>query len=101
MSVRGAPGIGGQASQSVTMLALAGGVTAAFCFAASNLAATAAARTVGGASTLAWVALWGCGLVVLPVALFANPHELSGKTWWLLALSGLANVVGLRGSGFL
>jgi drug/metabolite transporter (DMT)-like permease len=78
------------------MLALLGGGAAAFCFAASNLAATAATRTIGGGATLAWVAITGCCVLVVPVALAASPSELSGDTWWLLLLSGVANVAGLR-----
>jgi uncharacterized membrane protein len=78
------------------MLALLGGAGAALCFAVSSLGATVATRSIGGGSTLAWVAVIGCLVLAAPVALLASSHELSGNTWWLLALSGLANVLGLR-----
>ncbi len=55
-----------------------------------------AARSIGGGATLAWIAVIGCLVLAVPIALLASPHELSGNTWWLLALAGLANVLGLR-----
>ncbi len=78
------------------MLAILGGGAAALCFAAATLAATVAARRIGAGPALAWVALIGLCLLVVPILLFARPAELRGDTWWLLGLAGLCNAVGLR-----
>jgi drug/metabolite transporter (DMT)-like permease len=78
------------------VIALLGGAGAALCFAVSTLGATIATRNIGGGATLAWIAVIGCLVLAAPIALLASPHELSGNTWWLLALAGLANVLGLR-----
>ena len=71
------------------------GLGAAVCFAASALCASSASREIGAASTLGWVMALGMGVIVIPVALFAHPGTLSGRTVALLCVAGLGNIGGL------
>ena len=78
------------------MIALLGGLGAALCWSISALCASAASRSIGSASTLAWVMGLGLVLVVLPTALLAPVSQLTPRIVALIALAGATNVVGLR-----
>src|SRR4051812_41684933 len=77
------------------MLAILGGLGAAFCWATSSMASARASRGIGSWSTLGWVMLIGTA-VTLPVTLIpgqgANPTP---DALVLLAISGAGNVIGL------
>ena len=78
------------------MIAIVGGLGAALCWSASTLCASAASRSIGAASALAWVMGIGLALVVVPVVLLAPLHQLTARTTTLLAVGGLGNVLGLE-----
>jgi drug/metabolite transporter (DMT)-like permease len=78
------------------MIALLGGLGAALCWTVSALCATAASRSIGSASTLAWVMGLGLILIALPTALLAPLSQLTPSTVGLIALAGGTNVIGLR-----
>ena len=78
------------------MIALIGGLCAARCWTVSALCAAAASRSIGSASTLAWVMGLGLVLIALPTALLAPLSQLTPRTVALIALAGGTNVIGLR-----
>jgi drug/metabolite transporter (DMT)-like permease len=78
------------------MIALIGGLCAALCWTVSALCASAASRSIGSASTLAWVMGLGLVLIALPTALLAPLSQLTPRTVALIALAGGTNVIGLR-----
>jgi drug/metabolite transporter (DMT)-like permease len=78
------------------MIALLGGLGAALCWTVSALCASAASRSIGSASTLAWVMGLGLVLIALPTALLAPLSQLTPRTVALIALAGGTNVIGLR-----
>lgn len=77
------------------MTGIVGGLGAAICWACSALCATAASRSLGAASTLAWIMMLGLAILLAPLALFASIHELSARVVVLLVVSGTSNVLGL------
>ena len=78
------------------MIALLGGLGAAVCWALSALCASAASRSIGSASTLAWVMGIGLLLIVIPIAALAPLAQLTPPTIGLIVLAGATNVLGLR-----
>ena len=77
------------------MIAILGGLGAAFSWAITTLTASRASREIGARSTLAWVMLTGL-LVVGPVALYeGRPDGLHGNTLLWLAIAGVGNIAGL------
>jgi drug/metabolite transporter (DMT)-like permease len=77
------------------MIAIAGGLTAAFLWAVANLASTRASRMIGAASTLAWMLTIGM-IIGTPLALMSGPlPPLTPALALWLAGSGLGSVVGL------
>ncbi len=77
------------------MIAVLGGLGAAFSWAITTLTATRASRLVGSRTTLAWVMLTGF-VVVAPVALAeGRPAGLDGTSLVWLAVAGTGNVAGL------
>ena len=78
------------------LIAVAGGLGGAICFAVAALCASSSSREIGAASTLAWVMALGLGILVVPIALVGNPSRLSGDTVALLCTAGLSNVIGLH-----
>ena len=78
------------------MIALLGGLGAALCWSVAALCASAASRSIGSASTLAWVMGLGLVAVALPTALLAPLSQLTPRTGGLIALAGATNVIGLR-----
>ena len=76
------------------MIAIVGGLGAAFGFAAATLLNSRASRIVDPPVLLAWVMLVGLA-ITLPVALADRPDSLGGSDLVLLAASGLGNVAGL------
>lgn len=77
------------------MTAVLAGCGAALAFAASSLCAAAAAPLIGPWSTVAWSMLVGLAVTVPIVALQGLPGDVSGASWALLALIGVANPLGL------
>ncbi len=76
------------------MIAILGGLGAAFCWAAATLSASRASRMIGAAPVLAWVMIVGfVGLA--PVVAFTGVPSASGATWVWLSAAGAANVLGL------
>jgi drug/metabolite transporter (DMT)-like permease len=77
------------------MIAILGGLGAAFAWAATMLTASRASPLIGSWSTLAWVMLTGL-LVVGPVALAeGRPDALDRGAFVWLAVAGIGNVTGL------
>lgn len=79
----------------IMLIAIAGGLGGAVCFAVAALCASSSSRQIGAASTLAWVMALGLCVLVVPLALAGHPSRLSGGTVALLCIAGLSNVVGL------
>jgi drug/metabolite transporter (DMT)-like permease len=78
------------------LIAVAGGLGGALCFALAALCASSSSREIGAVSTLAWVMAFGLGVLVIPIALVGYPRHLSGSTVALLCIAGLSNVAGLH-----
>jgi drug/metabolite transporter (DMT)-like permease len=78
------------------MIALLGGLGAAGMWAIGALCASAASRSIGAASTLAWVMGIGLLVLVVPVLLSAPLSQLTPRTLGLIAVAGGTNVAGLR-----
>lgn len=77
------------------MIAVLGGLGAAFCWAGALLTASRATRLLDPSSVLAWVMLTGF-VVVVPAALASGiPDELGATQLGWLALAGAGNVAGL------
>ena len=76
------------------MGAIVGGLVAAACWAAANLCTSRSSRMLGAPTVLAWVMLVGFVLLAPFVATSDVPEALGRSIGWL-ALSGVANVVGL------
>jgi len=76
------------------MVAVLGGLGAAFAWATTTICATRAARLIGAPSVLAWVMLTGL-LVTLPWALIQGVPEVDGTASLWLALAGIGNCAGL------
>jgi drug/metabolite transporter (DMT)-like permease len=76
------------------VLAILGGLGAAFAWAATTLCSARASRSIGSIQTLAWVMLVGLvpALIAVAVAGGAAPH--GSEVGWLV-LSGVGNVAGL------
>jgi drug/metabolite transporter (DMT)-like permease len=75
------------------MIAIAGGLAAAFLFAISTLCATRASRQIGPAPVLAWVAIVGLALSA-GFAAAQRPMPTATQAGWL-AIAGLGNAAGL------
>ena len=77
------------------VIAIAGGLGAACCWAITTLTAARASRLIGAQATLAWVMLIGL-LVVGPVVLAqGKPEALDARTGGWLVVAGAGNVGGL------
>jgi drug/metabolite transporter (DMT)-like permease len=77
------------------MIAILGGLGAAFLWAAANLASSRSSRLIGASSALAWMMLVGL-VVTAPLAPFAGPlPQLTPALAFWLAASGLGSVIGL------
>jgi drug/metabolite transporter (DMT)-like permease len=76
------------------VIAIAGGLGAAFAWALATLCSARASRTIGAVPTLAWVMLVGL-VPAVAVVLVAGGHAPQGSEIGWLALSGLGNVAGL------
>jgi len=77
------------------LLAILGGIGAAFCFGASTLCSSRSSRMIGASSVVAWMMLIGL-LALLPVVVLGGlPEQLdAGAGVWLI-LSAAGNVIGL------
>jgi drug/metabolite transporter (DMT)-like permease len=77
------------------MLAIAGGLGAAFSFAAVTLCNSRSARMIGAPHLLAWIMLIGL-VITLPLAAFEGiPDGLDGEAFFWMGVAGAGNVVGL------
>jgi drug/metabolite transporter (DMT)-like permease len=77
------------------LLAILGGIGAAFCFGASTLCSSRSTRLIGSPSVVAWMMLVGLLAILPPLLAGGVPSELDAETGVWLALSGLCNVAGL------
>ena len=77
------------------MIAILGGLGAAFAWAAGTLCSARSSRLIGAASVLAWVMLVGLVANLAVVAAGPRPGPLSGADVALLATAGVGNVLGL------
>jgi len=77
------------------VLAILGGFGAALCWATSSLASARSSRLIGSWATLGWVMLIGTLVAVPATLLWGGGADLSPSALQLLAISGVANVVGL------
>ena len=77
------------------MLAILGGIGAAFCFGASTLCSTRSSRLIGSSSVVAWMMLVGLVALLPFLAAQGIPDQLDASVGVWLVLSGLGNVVGL------
>ncbi|HEU6439636.1 MAG TPA: EamA family transporter [Terriglobales bacterium] len=81
--------------QTAVMIAILGGLGAAFMWAAANLASARSSRLIGASSALAWMMLVGL-VVTAPLVPFAGPvPQLTPVLAFWLAASGLGSVIGL------
>jgi drug/metabolite transporter (DMT)-like permease len=77
------------------MIAIVGGLGAAFAWAAGTLCSARSSRLIGAASVLAWVMLVGLVANLAVVAAGPSPGPLSGADVALLVTAGVGNVLGL------
>jgi drug/metabolite transporter (DMT)-like permease len=77
------------------LLAILGGLGAAFCFGASTLCSTRSSRLIGSSSVVGW--MMAVGLLALVPFLVAEgaPDQLDGDTVRWFVLAGMGNVVGM------
>ena len=77
------------------MIAILGGLGAAFMWAAANLASSRSSRLIGASSTVAWMMLVGLA-VTAPLAPFSGPlPPITPRLAFWMAASGLGSVIGL------
>lgn len=76
------------------MIAVLGGLGAAFAWATTMICATRAARLIGATSVLAWVMLIGL-VLTLPWALVRGVPDADGTATMWLTLAGVGNCAGL------
>jgi len=77
------------------MIAILGGLSAAFLWAAANLASARSSRIIGASSALGWMMLVGL-VVTAPLVPFAGPlPPLTPALAFWLAAAGLGSVIGL------
>lgn len=76
------------------MIAVLGGLGAAFAWATTMICATRAARLIGATSVLAWVMLIGL-VLTLPWALVRGVPDVDGSATIWLTLAGVGNCAGL------
>jgi drug/metabolite transporter (DMT)-like permease len=77
------------------MMAILGGLGAAFMWACANLASARSSRLIGASSTVAWMMLVGLA-VTAPLAPFSGPvAPITPTLGFWLAASGLGSVIGL------
>jgi drug/metabolite transporter (DMT)-like permease len=76
------------------VIAIIGGLGAAFAWAATTLCSTRASRTIGAMPTLGWVMLVGL-VPTIPAVLVAGGDPPQGSSLGWLAASGFGNVAGL------
>jgi drug/metabolite transporter (DMT)-like permease len=77
------------------VIAVLGGLGAAFAWAGATLCSSRSARLIGAPSVLAWVMIVGLLAIVVPTVARGHPHGLDGAAWVWLAVSGPGNVAGL------
>jgi drug/metabolite transporter (DMT)-like permease len=76
------------------LVAILGGLGAAFCFCASTLCSARSSRMIGSASVVGWIMLIGLVVIAPALALSGAPGLDWSKTSWLV-VAGFGNVVGM------
>lgn len=77
------------------MLAILGGLGAAFCWATSSMASARSSRMIGAWATLGWVMLIGTAMTLPATVLWGGGADLTPEAFVLLGVSGAANIIGL------
>jgi drug/metabolite transporter (DMT)-like permease len=77
------------------LVAILGGIGAAFCFGASTLCSSRSSRLIGSSSVVAWVMLVGLLVVLPPLVAGGVPARLDARAAAWLVVSGVSSVVGL------
>jgi drug/metabolite transporter (DMT)-like permease len=77
------------------MIAILAGSGAALAFGVATLCSARSSRSIGAASTLAWVALIGLAITLPPALLVGIPDDLDASALGWLAASGVGNALGL------
>jgi drug/metabolite transporter (DMT)-like permease len=77
------------------MIAVLGGLGAAVCWTVTGVFAQRASRRIGELSTFAWASMIGFGIAVIPGVIAIHSSTSTARTFVVLALSGVFNVVGL------
>jgi drug/metabolite transporter (DMT)-like permease len=77
------------------VLAILGGLGAAFSWATSSMASARAARAIGSWATLGWVMLIGTAISIPATFLYGGGATFDTTAIVLLVVSGISNVVGL------
>src|SRR5690349_6921987 len=77
------------------VLAILGGLGAAFCWATSSMASARAARVIGSWATLGWVMLIGTAMAIPATIVAGGGATFDETAIVLLVVSGISNVIGL------
>ncbi len=77
------------------VLAILGGLGAAFCWATSSMASARSARVIGSWATLGWVMLIGTAMAIPATFVAGGGATFDATAIILLVVSGISNVVGL------
>lgn len=77
------------------MLAILGGLGAAFCFGASTLCSARSSRLIGSGSVVGWMMVVGLLALVPFLAAAGAPDRLDGDMVGWFVVSGMGNVVGM------
>jgi drug/metabolite transporter (DMT)-like permease len=77
------------------VLAILGGLGAAFCWATSSMASARASRMIGSVVTLGWVMLIGAAISIPATFLWGGGVVLTPDALLLLVISGAGNLLGL------
>jgi len=77
------------------LLAILGGLGAAFCFGASTLCSTRSSRLIGSSSVVGWMMVVGLLALVPFLVAEGAPDRLDGDTVRWFVLAGMGNVVGM------
>ena len=77
------------------VLAILGGLGAAFCWATSSMASARAARVLGSWATLGWVMLIGTAMAIPATIVAGGGATFDETAIVLLVVSGISNVIGL------
>jgi drug/metabolite transporter (DMT)-like permease len=77
------------------LLAILGGLGAAFCFGGGTLCSARSSRLIGASSVVGWMMLVGLISLLPALAVAGVPHQLDAGSGTWFALAGIGNVVGM------